>query len=87
MPVRAIPAKHIVHRGMDSNFVLAPGGTLRASGLSDTARVLALALDNEGFTSQEVTARLDADDKTVRNAIVELAGTIRPRGQPTNVDA
>lgn len=87
MPVRTIAAKHGVHRGSIPKLVRMAGGALRASGLSDTARVRALAFYNEGLTLQEVAARLDANEKTVRNAIVALGGRIRPRGRRTNPDA
>lgn len=87
MPVRAIAAKHGVHRGSIPKIARAAGVPLRASGLSETARARALALYDEGFTLQEVSDRRDADDKTVRNAIVALGGRIRPRGRRTNVDA
>lgn len=81
VPVRVIAARHRVHRGSIPKIVLAAGAPLRASGLSDTARAQALALYEEGVTLQEIASRLGADDKTVRNAIVELGGRIRPRGR------
>lgn len=81
MPVRDIAVKYGVHRGSIPKFVVVASGRLRASGLNDTDRVRALALYDEGFTLQDVAARLNADDKTVRNAIVELGGRIRPRGR------
>lgn len=87
MPVRIIAAKHGVHRGSIPKLVRMAGGALRASGLSDTARVRALAFYNEGLTLQEVAAQLDADEKTVRNAIVALGGRVRPRGRRANPDA
>ena len=81
MPVSTIAAKHRVHRGSIPKIVRAAGAPLRASGLSATSRAQALALYGEGVTLQEIASRLGADDKTVRNAIVELGGTIRPRGR------
>lgn len=81
VPVRAIAAKHKLHRGSIPKIVAAAGVSLRASGLSDMARSRALALYEEGATLQEIASQLGADDKTVRNAIVELGGRIRPRGR------
>lgn len=87
IPVKVISAKYRMHRGSIPKFVLAGGGTLRSRGLSETARARALALYDEGFTLQDVAARVDADEKTVRGAIVELGGTTRTRGRRTGIKA
>lgn len=87
MSVKDIAAKHHVHRGSIPKFVVASGGTLRSCGLSATDRTRALALYDEGFTLQEVAACVNADEKTVRAAIVRLDGTIRPRGRRAGVKA
>lgn len=84
MPVRVIAAKFGVHRGSIPKLVVVAGGRLRIPGLSDAARRRALVLYNDGFTLQEVAARLSVDEKTVRNAIVAQDGTIRPRGRRRN---
>lgn len=83
MPVRDIAVKYGVHRGSIPKLVVVAGGRLRASGLNGADRMRALALYDEGLTLHDVAARLNADDKTVRNAIVELGGRIRPRGRQT----
>lgn len=89
IPVKVMSAKYRMHRGSIPKFVLAGGGTLRSRGISETARAraLALALYDEGFTLQDVAARVDADEKTVRGAIVELGGTTRTRGRRTGIKA
>ena len=89
MPVKAIAAKHRVHRvhrGTIPKIVLGAGVPLRVPGLNDTNRSQALALYEAGCTLQEIATRLGVDDKTVRNAIVALGGTVRARGRRTRVD-
>lgn len=80
MPVRTITAKYGAHRASIPKFVLAAGARVRTAGLNKSVRNRALALYDEGFTLQEVAARLSANDKTVRNAIMEQGGKIRTRG-------
>jgi len=87
IPVRAIAAKHGVHRGSIPKIVVSEGVPLRSSGLNGRARSRALTLYGEGFTLQEVADLLGVDDKTVRHAIVELGGRIRPRGRRTTPTA
>ncbi|KAA9110720.1 hypothetical protein [Microbacterium rhizomatis] len=87
MSVKDIAVNHHVRRGSIPKLVVASGGTLRSCGLSSTGRTRALALYDEGFTLQEVAACVNADEKTVRAAIVGLGGAIRPRGRRAGVKA
>ena len=86
VPVKAIAAKHRVHRGTIPKIVLGAGVPLRVPGLSDANRSQALALYEAGCTLQEIATRFGVDDKTVRNAVVALGGTVRARGRRTRVD-
>lgn len=81
MPVRMIAAKYAVHRGTVPTLVTKDGARLRTSGLSLTGRAHAASLYAEGLTLREVAERLGVDEKTVRNAVVEERGLIRPRGR------
>ncbi|WP_442921868.1 helix-turn-helix domain-containing protein [Microbacterium sp. CH12i] len=81
MPVRMIAAKYAVHRGTVPTLVTKEGARLRTSGLGLTGRGRAASLYAEGLTLQEVAKRLGVDEKTVRNAVVEERGQIRPRGR------
>ncbi len=81
MPVKAIAAKHRVHRGTIPGLVLRAGGRLRTPGLDDDGRRRAVALYEAGLTLAEVAERLDVDPKTARVAIVADGGNMRPRGR------
>ena len=61
--------------------MLGSGGTLRTPGLDEAGRVRATALYADGLTLKEIAEKLGVDDKTVRNAVVQEGGRLRPRGR------
>ncbi len=81
MPVRVIAGRYGVHRGTVPSFVRRAGALLRTPELSDKDRLRAVVLYANGLTLKKVAERFDVDEKTVRNAVAESGGEIRPRGR------
>lgn len=81
MPVQMIAAEYGVHRGTIPTLALRAGAPLRTPDLEDAVRRRAAALYAGGLTLQEVAERLAIDGRTVRNAVVAVGGSLRPRGR------
>lgn len=81
MSVRAISAKYGIHRGTIPGLVRRAGGAIRQPGLTEAEQGEAAELYSGGLTLTQVARRMGISDESVRQAVLDEGGQIRPRGR------
>ena len=81
MSIKRICEKYRVHRGTIPLTVRREGGTVRKPATDAATRHDASLLYEQGLTLAEVASQLNIAVGSVRNAIVEHGGTLRPKGK------
>ena len=81
IPVRAIAAEYGVHRGTIPGLAHRAGAETRHRGLNDVGQAEAASLYLGGMTLAQAARHLDISDESVRRAVLEKGGQIRPRGR------